>query len=59
MLRHAVPAPNPTHGPAIHAGVPWGDNILRFELRPEGTDCVLTMTATFDERGRGARDLDA
>jgi hypothetical protein len=28
----------------------WGDDILRFELRPEGTDCVLTMTATFDER---------
>ena len=34
----------------------WGDDILRFELRPEGTGCVLTMTATFDERGRGARD---
>ena len=28
----------------------------RFELRPDGAGCLLTMTATLDERGRGARD---
>lgn len=34
----------------------FGDDVLRFEVRPDGAGCVLTMTATFDEQGRGARD---
>jgi hypothetical protein len=34
----------------------WGADVLRFELRPDGAGCLLTMTATLDEHGRGARD---
>jgi hypothetical protein len=35
----------------------WGEDILRFELRPDGVDaCVLTFSDTFDEVGRAARD---
>jgi uncharacterized protein YndB with AHSA1/START domain len=34
----------------------WGDEILRFELRPAGEGSVLTFTDTFDEIGKAARD---
>jgi uncharacterized protein YndB with AHSA1/START domain len=45
-----------TYDPPSALEFTWGDDILRFELRPEGAGCVLTMSATFDEQGRGARD---
>ena len=34
----------------------WGDDTLRFELRPDGTGTVLTFTDTFDDYGKSARD---
>jgi uncharacterized protein YndB with AHSA1/START domain len=34
----------------------WGDDVLRFELAPEGPGCVLTLTVTFPEYGKAARD---
>ncbi len=34
----------------------WGEEILRFELRPEGDGCVLLFTNTFDELGKASRD---
>jgi uncharacterized protein YndB with AHSA1/START domain len=36
----------------------WGDDLLRFELEPErdGAGCVLTLTVTFPEHGKAARD---
>jgi uncharacterized protein YndB with AHSA1/START domain len=34
----------------------WGGDTLRFELRPDGDGTVLTLTDTFDEYGKAARD---
>ena len=34
----------------------WGDDVLRFELRPDGTGTELTLFDTLDERGKAARD---
>lgn len=34
----------------------WGEDLLRFELAPDGDGTVLTFTDTIDEQGRGARD---
>jgi uncharacterized protein YndB with AHSA1/START domain len=34
----------------------WGTDRLRFELQPDGTGTLLTMTDTFDELGKAARD---
>ncbi len=34
----------------------WGDDVLRFELAPEGPGSVLTLTVTFPEYGKAARD---
>ena len=34
----------------------WGDELLRFELEPDGDGCVLTFEDTFDELGKAARD---
>jgi uncharacterized protein YndB with AHSA1/START domain len=34
----------------------WGEDTLRFELKPEGDSTRLTLLDTFDEMGRGARD---
>jgi len=34
----------------------WGDDILRFELRPDGAGTVLEFGATILEVGKGARD---
>ena len=34
----------------------WGEEIMRFELRPDGEGSVLTFTNIFDETGKAARD---
>jgi uncharacterized protein YndB with AHSA1/START domain len=34
----------------------WGDDVLRFEVVPDGDGTRLVFTETFDEQGRGARD---
>jgi uncharacterized protein YndB with AHSA1/START domain len=34
----------------------WGDDVLRFELVPEGAGTVLTLTVTFPEYAKAARD---
>lgn len=34
----------------------WGDDLLRFDLVPDGSGCVLTLTVTFSEYGKAARD---
>jgi uncharacterized protein YndB with AHSA1/START domain len=34
----------------------WGEEVLRFALEPDGDGTVLTMTVTFDELGKAARD---
>ena len=34
----------------------WGEDTLRFELRPDGDGSVLTFVSIFDELGRAARD---
>jgi len=34
----------------------WADDILRFELEPDGPGCVLRLTVTFPEHGKAARD---
>lgn len=33
----------------------WADDVLRWELRPDGAGCVLAFTNTFDERGKAAK----
>src|SRR3712207_7693038 len=35
----------------------WGDDLLRWELRPAGDGCLLILTHTFDDRA-GAASLD-
>lgn len=34
----------------------WGDDVLRFEVAPKGSGSVLTLTVTFPEYGKAARD---
>ncbi|HEY7486348.1 MAG TPA: SRPBCC family protein [Streptosporangiaceae bacterium] len=34
----------------------WADDVLRFELIPDGPGCLLVFTDTFSERGKAARD---
>ncbi len=34
----------------------WADDVLRFELVGEGAGCVLSLTVTFPEHDKGARD---
>jgi uncharacterized protein YndB with AHSA1/START domain len=34
----------------------WGQELLRFELEPDGEGCVLTFVNSFDELGKAARD---
>lgn len=34
----------------------WEDEILRFDLRPEGEGCVLTFVDTLDELGKASPD---
>ncbi|HEX3333317.1 MAG TPA: SRPBCC family protein [Acidimicrobiales bacterium] len=34
----------------------WADDVLRFELSPDGAGCVLDLTVTFPEYAKAARD---
>ena len=34
----------------------WGTDLLRIELEPDGTGTLLTLTDTFDDLGKAARD---
>jgi uncharacterized protein YndB with AHSA1/START domain len=34
----------------------WSDDVLRFELEAQGSGCLLSLTVTFPEYGKGARD---
>ena len=36
----------------------WADDVLRFELEPDGDGraCILRLTVTFPEHGKAARD---
>jgi uncharacterized protein YndB with AHSA1/START domain len=34
----------------------WGTDLLRIELAPDGAGTVLTLTDTFDDLGKAARD---
>jgi uncharacterized protein YndB with AHSA1/START domain len=34
----------------------WGDDVLRFEVTPEGAGSVLDVTVIFPEYGKAARD---
>jgi uncharacterized protein YndB with AHSA1/START domain len=34
----------------------WEDDVLRFDLRPDGDGCVLTFVDTFAEHGKASRD---
>jgi uncharacterized protein YndB with AHSA1/START domain len=34
----------------------WGGDLLRIELQPDGGGTLLTLTDTFDELGKAARD---
>ncbi len=34
----------------------WADDLLRFELDVDGSGCLLTLTVTFAEHGKAARD---
>ena len=34
----------------------WGDDVLRFEIDAHGAASVLTLTVTFEELGKVARD---
>jgi DNA-binding transcriptional ArsR family regulator/uncharacterized protein YndB with AHSA1/START domain len=34
----------------------WGTDLLRFELQPADSDCILTLLDTLDERGKASRD---
>jgi uncharacterized protein YndB with AHSA1/START domain len=34
----------------------WGPDTIRLEIAPDATGCVLTLTDSFDELGKAARD---
>jgi uncharacterized protein YndB with AHSA1/START domain len=34
----------------------WGDDLLRFEIERDGSGCILSLTVTFPEYGKAARD---
>ena len=34
----------------------WGEDVLRFELTPDGAGCLLVFTDTIVDRGKAARD---
>ena len=42
--------------PPKRLAIRWGTDFLRFELAPDGAGTTLTMTDTFDELGKAARD---
>ncbi len=37
-------------------GYTWGEDDLRWELRPHDDGCLLTLTHSFDDRFKAARD---
>ena len=45
-----------TYDPPSRLEFRWGEELLRFELEPEGAGTVLTFVNTFDELGKAARD---
>lgn len=55
------PSP-PTKGKVIAVEPPrlfeftWEDEVLRWELRPDGEGCLLVFTTTFDDRAKASRD---
>jgi uncharacterized protein YndB with AHSA1/START domain len=61
-LTFVVPGHDAFHGEVLVFDPPsvlelrWGDDRLRFELQPTDGGTVLTMTDTFDELGKAARD---
>jgi uncharacterized protein YndB with AHSA1/START domain len=42
--------------PPTLLAIRWGTDLLRFELQPAANGTLLTMTDTFDELGKAARD---
>jgi uncharacterized protein YndB with AHSA1/START domain len=42
--------------PPAKLEIEWGEEILRFDLAPDGEGTALTMTVVFDELGKAARD---
>jgi hypothetical protein len=34
----------------------WADDVLRFELQPDGAGCILRLRVTFPDHGKAARD---
>ena len=42
--------------PPVKLEMAWGEEVLRFDLAPDGEGTVLTMTVVFDELGKAARD---
>jgi uncharacterized protein YndB with AHSA1/START domain len=34
----------------------WADDVLRFELEPDGAGCILRLRVTFPDHGKAARD---
>jgi uncharacterized protein YndB with AHSA1/START domain len=45
-----------TYDPPSALELRWGDEMLRFDLRPEGEGTVLVFVNTFDDLGKAARD---
>jgi uncharacterized protein YndB with AHSA1/START domain len=45
-----------TYDPYSALEFKWGEDLIRFELRPESDGTVLTLFDIFDELGRAARD---
>lgn len=52
----AVPGEMVVYDPPSLLEYRWGEDTLRFELRPEADGCVLTFVTAFGEQGRAARD---
>jgi uncharacterized protein YndB with AHSA1/START domain len=42
--------------PPVLMELRWGDEILRFEVTPDGDGSVLVFTCTFEEIGKASRD---
>ena len=45
-----------TYNPPKQLEFTWGDELLQFELEPDGDGCVLTLVAAIHELGKAARD---
>ena len=42
--------------PPVLMELRWGEDVLRFELEPDGEGTLLRLSDTFEEVGRAARD---